>query len=128
MGFTWSIETRSRLVTIVGSGPADYGVSVETMRSIAVDPRYRPEFDVLVDVRKLDYVASLQEVRQFVDWMVKLVVFKGRMAIVVSDSLQFGAGRQFDFHSAVVCVFCEEPGPKGLALFVWGASAPLHFS
>ena len=99
MGFTWSIETRGRLLTIVGSGPADYGVSVETMRSIAVDPRYRPEFDVLVDVRKLDYVASLQEVRQFVDWMVKLVVFKGRMAIVVSDSLQFGAGRQFSAHA-----------------------------
>jgi len=99
MGYEWTIDPGRRFVTIVASGRVDFESSMETMRSIAADKRYHPEFDTLVDLRQMEYKASLGDIHQFSEMVAKLGIYKGRMAIVVTSADHFGAARQFSAFS-----------------------------
>jgi hypothetical protein len=94
MPFEWTIDTERRLVTLTGRGRGDFDEATETMRGLARDRFYDPEYAVLADVRELEYNPSLEETRRFVELMDELGILKGRLGIVVATGLQFGIGRQ----------------------------------
>ena len=99
MGYEWTIDSDKKLVSLVGSGRVDFDSSMETMRGIAADKSYRPEFDTLVDLRQMEYKASLGDIHEFSEMIAKLGIYKGRMAIVVTSSDHFGAARQLSAFS-----------------------------
>ena len=94
MGFEWVVDSERELVTIVAAGRVDFESTTDLMRTLANDPRYRSSYPVLVDLRQLDYTASMEETHKFADLMAELGIFRNRMALVVSSSIHFGVGRQ----------------------------------
>jgi hypothetical protein len=88
------IDTDRRLVISRGTGTFRYADFVEHMEKLGLDPRFRPEFDHVVDCRKfelLDLTATqIQDVGSQ-----SIFAATSRRAFVVSSELHFGLGRMF---------------------------------
>lgn len=88
------IDSNRRLVVSGGTGTFRYADFLEHMKKLSVDPRFRPEFDHVVDCRKFE---QLDLTAGQVENMGGRSVFaaSSRRAVVVSSDLQFGLGRMF---------------------------------
>ena len=105
MPFEWTIDTKRKLITLTGRGRGDFEEGAATMRAVARDPDYDPSYPVLADLRESEYTPSFDETRKFVDVMLEMGTYRGRLALVVSTGVQFGTGRQLS-------VFGESQGRK----------------
>jgi hypothetical protein len=88
------IDVNRRLVISGGTGTFRYRDFLEHMEKLALDPRFKPEFDHVVDCRKFE---QLDLTAGQVENMGGRSVFAAtsRRAVVVSSDLQFGLGRMF---------------------------------
>lgn len=94
MPYRYEINSAARRVTVIGEGDSDFAGSVAFIRALTADAEYRPEYDLLVDLRGLEYTASNTEVLGFRQTINELrALFRGRIALVVSGLVRYGTAR-----------------------------------
>ena len=88
------IDTDRRLVISRGTDTFRYADFVEHMKVLAPDPRFKPEFNHLVDCRQFERFdvtpAQIQDMGSQ-----SIFTAQSRRAFVVSSALHFGMGRMF---------------------------------
>lgn len=88
------IDAERRLVVSRGTETFRYADFLEHMKVLAPDPRFKPEFNHLVDCRKFERFdvtpAQIQEMGGQ-----SIFAAQSRRAFVVSSDLHFGMGRMF---------------------------------
>jgi hypothetical protein len=96
------IDTDRRLVISRGTETFRYADFLDHMKILAPDPRFKPEFDHLVDCRKFERFdvtpAQIQEIGSQ-----SVFAPRSRRAFVVSSDLHFGLGRMFANYRDVKC-------------------------
>jgi Ni,Fe-hydrogenase I small subunit len=94
MPYRYTIDSDARLVTVVGEGLADLGVTGTFMRTLLADREYRPDLDLLVDARTLDYTPTLHEAQEIRTMLHDVrESYRGRIAVVVDGTVRFGMAR-----------------------------------
>jgi hypothetical protein len=88
------IDEQRAVVVSKGTGVFTHADFLDHMARLSADPRFRPEFDQLVDCRAL---TSLEFTSDEVSELAKASIFsrQSRRAFVVSSDLQFGMSRMF---------------------------------
>ncbi len=94
------IDEQRAVVFSWGTGVFTYADFLDHMARLLADPRFRPEYDQLVDCRAL---TSLEFTGEQVSELAKRSIFSGRSrrAFVVSSDLQFGMSRMFATYRAI---------------------------
>lgn len=67
MPYTHQLDATAGQLTVVGSGPSDFGETEAAIRWPAAQPAFESRFAVLADLRQLDYVPSFEEAQGFVE-------------------------------------------------------------
>ena len=94
MGYRWTVDPAHRLVRVTGSGPADREQTAAAIRAVAGDPAYRSDFNILFDVRDLDYIPSLEDAWHFQHVFRSLhESYRGTIVMVVTGTVRYGVGR-----------------------------------
>ena len=96
------IDTERRLVISRGTGTFRYADFLEHMEKLGPDPRFRPQFDHVVDCRKFELVdLAFKQVEE----MGRQSIFAAtsRRAFIVSSDLHFGLGRMFAVFREMQC-------------------------
>jgi hypothetical protein len=103
------IDDQRAVVFSRGTGVFTYAEFLDHMARLSADPRFRPEFDQLVDCRAL---TSLEFTSDQTSELAKGSIFSGRSrrAFVVSSDLQFGMSRMF-------ATYREIGGAKEIMIF-----------
>ena len=88
------IDVEHRLVISRGTGTFRYVDFAGHMRMLGPDPRFRPEFDHLVDCRKFErFDVTAAQVESMGEQ--SLFAAQSRRAFVVASELHYGLGRMF---------------------------------
>jgi hypothetical protein len=96
------IDTERRLVISRGTGTFRYSDFLEHLETLRPDPRFRPEFDHVVDCRKFElFDVSAAQIQDMGSQ--SIFAAKSRRALVVSSDLHFGLGRMFATHRETKC-------------------------
>jgi hypothetical protein len=105
VGYAYSIDEGNELATVIWTGdvrPEDAG---EAIRAVAQDPRCRPNFRRLVDMRAARLEIPKQDNRELASVKAQATpifdrhVKHGKTAIVVGDELSFGIASQYAAYS-----------------------------
>lgn len=84
--FTYQILPSEKLCLIVATGSINYESSVNALYSLAEKPGFEKEFNILADLRSIDYHPSYLEILKFHKNMVFMKDhFKGKIAIVTTN-------------------------------------------
>ena len=94
MSCEFLIDTNRQLVISRGSGTFRYRDFLQHMKKLAKDPRFKPEFDHVVDCRSFErFDLTITEVYDIGGQSIFAAISK--RAFVVSSELHFGFGRMF---------------------------------
>ena len=103
------IDQQRAVVLSTGTGIFTYAEFLDHMARMSADPRFRPEFDQLVDCRAitlLDFTGG--QLRELAGR--SIFSAQSRRAFVVSSDLQFGLSRMF-------AAYRELSGARGTMIF-----------
>lgn len=59
MPFSYSIKPKEKETLVIAEGQVDIRSSLDAIQSVARDPDFQPSFHVTVDMRKMEYTASV---------------------------------------------------------------------
>ncbi len=94
MPLAYEISIRDKRAGVTGRGKSDFSEFITTMKQVAGDPAFSPDFDIIADFRDLEYSPSLKEIRAFSSTFIEVrSSFLGRVGFVVEDKLQLRLGR-----------------------------------
>lgn len=94
MVFEFDILEAESLVAIRVEGVGNFQKGIESILKVANDDRFKPEFNVLVDLCRLHYSPSLAELHDFASVLISLKErCSGKAALIVSNFLHFGIGK-----------------------------------
>ncbi len=94
MVFEFDISESEALVSIRVEGNGDFQKGVANLLAVANDARFKNNFNVLVDLCRLNYHPSLEELRAFADVLIPLKEkCAGKTALVVSNWFHYGLGK-----------------------------------
>ena len=62
MPFTFSISPAERVAFVEASGCVDLRAAMEAMGNVRKDPRFDPDYGVLVDAREMEYTPTAGEI------------------------------------------------------------------
>ncbi len=94
MVFEFDILEAESLVAIRVEGAGNFQKGLESILRVANDDRFKPEFNVLVDLCRLHYSPSLAELHDFASVLISLKEkCSGKAALVVSNFFHFGLGK-----------------------------------
>ena len=96
------IDADRRLVISRGTGIFRYDDFLEHMEKLGPDPRFRPEFNHLVDTTRFE-AFELTAAQLYDIGSTSLFAATSRRALVVSSALQFGLGRMFSSIREAMC-------------------------
>ena len=106
MGFMHKIFPIDRRGEVRAEGPINLSQCIQAMVELAEDFEFDPTFNVLVDLRNMEYVPSTSDARALASRLAELkLYFQGRIGIVVSGSFLFGMAR-------MTCILAEVAGFK----------------
>ena len=96
MPFVYEISEDEGVAYVTARGRVDVRSSVETMGELAKDPRFSPDFKVVVDLREMEYRASLGELR-VIAWALghEKTAFRNKVAVVLSESARQGRAQVY---------------------------------
>lgn len=88
------IDVKHELVVSIGTGIFTQADFINHMSRLRAHPLFQPEFNLLVDCRK---ITSMELTSEQVEDLARRTVFSGqsRCGFVVSSDLHFGLGRMF---------------------------------
>ncbi len=95
MKSTIEVDASRRLVRLTLEGPGSVEDCVRLLGQMRDRPDIEPGFRTLVDIRRLQYAATLSESRYLVEERERGAKDFGPTAIVVGDDLHHGTSRQF---------------------------------
>lgn len=94
MIFEFDILESESLVLIRVEGVGDFQKGITNVLAVAYDVRFKDNFNVLVDLCRLNYHPSLSELRAFADVLISLKdKYSGKTALVVSNFFHYGFGK-----------------------------------
>ncbi len=94
MVFEFDISESESLVSIRVEGNGDFQKGIASILAVANDARFKNGFNVLVDLCRLNYHPSLDELRAFADVLISLKdKCSGKTALVVSNFFHYGFGK-----------------------------------
>ena len=100
MIYDYSISPEKKIVRIVADG--DYSISdiKKLVEIITNDERYRPEFNSIVDIRKVKYTPVICEVMEISDFIIAMKKsFKAKVTLVVNGELLYNLFKLSANHS-----------------------------
>lgn len=102
MSISYSINPAEKLVYITFPDKIDLNSSLETMRTLAADERLGKDFGLLIDLRALRSIPSVQEARQIALTASRQGLFlRNPTALVVSKLVQYGMGNMISILSGL---------------------------
>jgi hypothetical protein len=85
MPFSHTISQQEHMVRVVADGPIDLRSSVDAMQVVAADPDFNHDFHILVDLRRMEYSPSSNDLFNIRDTLFGLrYTFQGGVTLVVS--------------------------------------------
>ncbi len=94
MSLAYEISRDNRRAKVTGRGRGGFDELVATMNTVAADPGFSSDFDIIADFRDLKYTPSLRELRALSSAFAETrSLFIGRVGFVVRDRLQLRLGR-----------------------------------
>ena len=110
MPMQWTIDTKRNRVCVTGSGEVTRQQIVDTYNQYLVDPLFRPDMDVLVDLCDATLAATTKDLRAVVGDFETQRSTRGagyRIAIVVDAPATYGQSRQYAAFSSRSPVFIK---------------------
>jgi hypothetical protein len=93
MLFEYVISEPEERVFIRFEGSGDFQKSVAGIMSVASDPGFKSNFDIVVDVCKMNYFPGITEVKDFAEVLSSLKEkCSGKIALIVSSFFHYGIG------------------------------------
>ena len=90
MGLLYGIDPTQGHVRISGTGALKMAEMIAAVEQVAEDPRFCPQFTVILDLRNADYAAELKDGNAFVGVLKRRQSdFLNRFALLVPESLHF---------------------------------------
>ena len=92
MPYRWVVDSTARIVMVRGWGPMDLEESLKAPRDLLVDPRFDPEYGVLVDLRDLEYEPGADDLIAVTQNLIDMKpLLRGRVGLVVQRELSTAA-------------------------------------
>jgi hypothetical protein len=89
-----SIDPAARRVNARAHGDSDFEETLAIMRSLAEDPRYAPDFAILVDAMEFAYVPDFADTIRLRNAFEELKQsYRGPIAVVLDDAVRYGVTR-----------------------------------
>lgn len=87
MSYTHIIYTEKNLAIVTGNDRVDLNMSLKAMDDLYKDPAFKSHYCVIVDLRLIEYLSSIDDLRKIAQALVqKKDIFKSKHALVMSDS------------------------------------------
>jgi hypothetical protein len=94
MTYTHTIDTAQHQLIVTVTGSITLPDSLQAIRDLIDLPEFEPDFDVLMDVRKMSFAMTSRDARAIAMLLVShKEKIKGRVAVVVSTPLHYGMVR-----------------------------------
>jgi len=91
--FSYNIEPSRNLVAVVAAPPVTFDESMRAIRAVALEVASQ-QCGALSDVREMDYVPSITELRTIAFEFIRLrAAYRCGVAFVVSNDTHYGLGR-----------------------------------
>ncbi len=90
MAKEYQIDTHGRIAYVKATGESGFSPSVEAIKTLTDDDDFRPEYAVLVDLRCVDCLPTVSEVRAFAELLDDANILSNRMGLVVSEKVNTG--------------------------------------
>ena len=83
--FTFEINKAEKLCIVVGKGRISFDSSVQSMHTLADDPAFDPDYNIIVDLRDISYHPTYKEVLDIKNNLVFMKAsFRKKIAIVTT--------------------------------------------
>ena len=90
MIYDYSISPKKKIVRIVADGNYSIANIKSLVELITSDERYMPDFNSIVDIRKVKYTPVVSEVMEISDFILTMKnSFKAKVALVVNGELLY---------------------------------------
>ena len=100
MIYDYSILPEKKIVRIVADGNYSISDIKKLVEIITSDERYMPEFNSIVDIRKVKYTPVISEVMQISDFIITMKnSFKAKVTLVVNGELLYNLFKLSANHS-----------------------------
>lgn len=100
MPFKYKIFQQQTIIVVQAENVIDIHSCIQAMRDVVMDNNFDPQFNIIVDLRKMDYDPSTSELFQIRDSLNALYRhFKGKIILVTTKEILYLA--------KVVCLLAE---------------------
>ena len=90
MIYDYSISPETKFVHIIANGNYSINDIKKLVEIITSDERYRPDFNSIVDIRKVKYTPIISEIMEISDFIITMKnSFKAKVALVVNGELLY---------------------------------------
>ena len=89
MSFSYTINQSEKIARAVAEGTVNVESCIEIMKRLADDPAFKPDYNIFVDLRKMDYLPSNDELEEIIATLATLKeVYKSKIALLVEGKIQ----------------------------------------
>jgi hypothetical protein len=82
------ISKNNKTITINASGQYDLDSTKNLIHKVIMDPRFNPEYDLLVDIRDVKYIPKINEIFSISNFVLSFKqYFKKKIAIIASGEI-----------------------------------------
>ena len=100
MNYDYSISPETKFVHIIANGNYSISDIKKLVKIIISDERYRPDFNSIVDIRKVKYTPVVSEIIEISDFILTMKnSFKAKVALVVNGELLYNLFKLSANHS-----------------------------
>jgi len=93
MPYDWSVDRETGTAYIKATGESSFEESADAFTRLSKDPDFKPDTQILLDVREHRYTPSLVDGRRLLSLLDDLGMHN-RIGLLVTTRLHFGVGRQ----------------------------------
>ena len=83
--FTFEINDAEKLCLVVGKGRISFDSSVKAMHTLANDPGFNPDYNIIVDLRAINYHPTYKEVLDIKNNLVFMKASFGKKIAIVTN-------------------------------------------
>ena len=106
MPFRYRIDRQRERILVVADGVVDFDACIALADRIPQDPDYDARFEVLCDLRRMDFLPEVAELQAFARSLVRFrQFFTGRIAVIAQPGVRFGMAR-------MTCILADVNGFK----------------
>lgn len=104
MSFSYTINEGEKIARVLATGTVTLESCIEIMKRLASDPEFKPDYNIFVDLRKMDYLPSNEELEEIIATLATLRdVYKSKIALLVEGKIQM-------FIAKLACLLSKRSG------------------